>query len=78
MTTISIRIDEELKERMKEFKDVNWSQYLREAIIERIREEEMRKACNIMDEIALKTSGKWSGTEEIRRWRDSRYGTRGS
>jgi len=78
MATISIRVDDELKEKMKEFSEVNWSQYLREAIIGRIREEEMRKACSIMDEIAEKTSGKWSGTKEIRRWRDSRYGSRGS
>jgi len=78
VTTISIRISEELKERMKEFADVNWSQYLREAIADRIREEEMRRACNMMDEIASKTSGEWSGAKEIRRWRDQRYGTRGS
>jgi len=50
---------------------------LREVIIKRIREEEMKEACSIMDEIASKMSGKWSGTKEIRRCRDSRYGTRG-
>jgi len=74
MTTISIRVDEELKEKMKELENVNWPRYLREAIIDRIREEEMRKACRIMDEIASKTSGKWSGAKEIRRWRDLRHG----
>lgn len=67
-----------MREKMKEFEHVNWSQYLREVIIDRIRREEMRKACSIMDEIASKTSGKWIGAKEIRRWRDLRYGKRGN
>lgn len=76
MTTISIRVGDELRKKMRKFEGVNWSDYLREAIIQRIKEEEIRRACSTMDEIALKTSGKWSGTKEIRKWRDSRYGAK--
>ena len=43
MGTITIRVDEELKRRMKEIK-INWSEYLREAIRRRIELEERRMA----------------------------------
>lgn len=69
---ISVRVDEELKERMRRFKDINWSEYVRDSIEERLREEELRKACQEMDRLAEKTSGVWSGSKEIRRWRDRR------
>lgn len=69
---ISVRVEEELKRKMKALPSVNWSEYIREAVERRIREEEMRKACETMDRLAEKTSGKWSGTEEIRKWREMR------
>jgi predicted DNA-binding protein len=77
MTTVSVRVDEELKRRMTELKGVDWSSYIREAIRERIMREEMKRACQVMDLIASKTPKKWSGARVIRRWRDSRYGSKG-
>ncbi len=41
--SITIRIDEELKRKMREVK-INWSEYIREAIRRRIELEEKRKA----------------------------------
>ncbi len=41
--TITIRVDEELRRRMREVK-INWSEYLREAIRRRIELEERREA----------------------------------
>ncbi len=76
MATITIRVSEDIRRKMREFKDVNWSEYLREAIVRKIREEEAKAACRIMDEIAAKTGHDWSGVEEIRKWRDARYGQR--
>lgn len=69
---ISVRVEEELKRKMKALPSVNWSEYIREAVERRIMEEEMRKACETMDRLAEKTSGKWRGTEEIRKWREMR------
>jgi len=72
MTMISVRVDEELRRRMREHPSVNWSDYIRESIEERIRDEEMRAAAEAMDRLAEKTSGDWSGADEVRRWRDRR------
>jgi len=41
--SITIRVDEELKRKMREIK-INWSEYIREAIRKRIELEEKRKA----------------------------------
>ena len=43
MSVITIRVERELKERMKEIK-INWSEFIREAIRKRIEQEERRKA----------------------------------
>jgi len=43
MTTITVKINEDLKQKMKQL-DINWSQYVREAIRERIRRESQKKA----------------------------------
>jgi post-segregation antitoxin (ccd killing protein) len=64
---ISVRIDEELRKRMRDT-PINWSEYIREAIEAKIREE-MRRAADEMDEIAEKTKGDWSGAAEIRKRR---------
>ena len=74
LAVVSLRVDDEIKKKMQELPHINWSDYIRQAIMSKIREEEMRKACETMDRLAEKTSGRWSGTEEIRRWRELRYG----
>lgn len=72
MTMISVRVDEELRRRMRGYPSVNWSDFIRESIEEKIREEEMRAAAETMDRLAEKTTGDWSGAQEVRRWRDRR------
>ncbi|MDP2899821.1 MAG: ribbon-helix-helix domain-containing protein [Candidatus Bathyarchaeota archaeon] len=66
---ISVRIDEELRQRMRDT-HINWSEYIREAIETKIREE-MRRAADEMDRIAEATKGEWSGAAEIRKRRDA-------
>ena len=43
MGTITIRVDDELRRKMREVK-INWSEYLRETIRRRIELEERKKA----------------------------------
>ena len=76
LAVVSVRVDEEVKRKMRELPHINWSDIVRQSIVSKIREEEMKRACVTMDELAEKTSGRWSGTEEIRRWREKRYGRR--
>jgi hypothetical protein len=78
--TISARIDEETRRRMRRLPHVNWSQVIREAIEERLRMEEVRRrperaqlleAKRLVDSVRRSSSG-WGSTEEIRKWRDLR------
>ena len=66
---ISVRVDEGLKEKMGRYPQVNWSEYIRENVERRVREEEMREASEVMDELSRKTDPQWSGAREVRRWR---------
>ncbi|MBD3226796.1 MAG: hypothetical protein GF329_01305 [Candidatus Lokiarchaeota archaeon] len=83
MKVVSFKIDPELKKKMQKFKDINWSEVLREAVKKRIKiEEELRsnefdralaiKASAEIDDLRGKTSGVWNGAEEIRKWREIR------
>ena len=82
-TTISVRVDEHLRERMREFDTVNWSAVLRKAIQhymqqrneeDTAREEKMRRASESIDK--MRASGVFNGgktsVEIIREWRDKR------
>jgi len=75
---VSARIDEETRRRMRRLPQVNWSEVIRGAIAEKIREEErrrevdprdLREAAKITDSLRGKSEG-WDITEEIRRWRE--------
>ena len=78
---ISLRVNKELKERMRMHDEINWSAVLRRAIIEnlqnkeRINLEKRRKAGKMMDK--LRKEGAFDGgrnsTEIIREWRDKRH-----
>jgi len=84
MAIVTVRLDEQLKERMKKLRHVNWSEVIRTAISERISQEEtiasqrsidvgsLRKAMADQDRLRSKTTGTWSGGEEIRKWRELR------
>ena len=83
MALITVKVDEDLKKRMASHADLNWSEIVRAAIEERLRAEEttrrgkldrarMRDAIVLSYQVRDKTSGNWSVTEEIRRWRELR------
>ncbi len=79
-TIISVRINKELREKMKAQEEINWSAVLRRAIIdnldkkEKINLEKRRKAAKMMDEI--RRSGVFDGGKNstliIREWRNKR------
>jgi len=81
----SIKVSEELKERMKKYPHINWSEVARNAIIKRIELEDqisnteidlelLNEAIKIQDQIRKKTipTDGCSSTEEIRKWREQR------
>jgi len=84
LTLVTVKVDETLKRRMKKYPYINWSEVIRRAIKRRLHLEEALKeerkidvdalseAIRVQDVIRKKTSGKWSPTEEIRRWRELR------
>lgn len=86
MAIITIRVPEELKKKLEMFPEINWSEVVRQAVEERVRQEMVRrgvkdkerllKAFEAQDAIATKTlkfKGEWSGVEVIRWWRNHRY-----
>ncbi len=57
LSTITVRVDPEIKRRMKRFSYINWSEVVRRAILERLR----------------RTAPEgWSSVEVIRGWRRAR------
>ena len=78
MVIITIRVDEELKKKMESLSHINWSDIVRQAIIERVNEEELwRKvdrgrliqAASLNDALRREVKG-WDSVVEIRRWRE--------
>ena len=83
MSVVSFKVDSKLKKKMQQYKDINWSEVLREAVERRIKiEEELRnheidlplaiKASAEIDKLRKKSSGTWNGAEEIQKWREIR------
>jgi predicted transcriptional regulator len=84
MAIVTVRVDSELKNRMDRFRHINWSEVIRRAIIERIALEEALTSSRVIDvkrleeaiidqdRLRSKTTGRWLGAEEIRKWRDLR------
>lgn len=68
---------------MRKFAHINWSEISRHAIEERLTLEEslqrrsidaeaIDRAIAVQDAVRTKSSGKWSLSREIRRWRELR------
>ncbi|MBO3840306.1 MAG: hypothetical protein QXN75_06825 [Thermoproteota archaeon] len=86
MSIITVRVPKSLKRRMSRFKNVNWSEVIREAILERIVIEEksadkdlelIRKAVKEMDELRCDIEARngkcdYDSAETIREWREIR------
>ncbi len=77
---VSARVDDETRRRMKRLPHVNWSEVVREAIIERLKMEESRReidvsklheAAELTDSVKRMYPG-WDSVEEIRSWRERR------
>jgi predicted DNA-binding protein len=60
-----VKVPKEMKERMDKL-EVNWSEYIRKSIEEKIRQDEVNKASRKLDEIRSKT--KKVSTEELVSW----------
>ena len=77
MTVITVRIDEETKKKMKEFKHINWSEIIRSEIkevLDKLERKNLAKAVLINEKIRKKALEDWDSTEFIRKWREVRYG----
>jgi len=66
LSIITIRIPRELKEKMKKYREINWSEVVRRALEERIRIQERIEATRRMDEIRRKV--KPVKREELDKW----------
>jgi len=87
---VTVRVDEELKGRMKKYSDVNWSDVIRKAIHDRLSMEEKMRSENralvreasltidrVFEDISQKYGAiKFDSSETIRTWRDLRYSYR--
>lgn len=84
MSTISVRIDTNLKKSMDSLSHINWSEILRRAIMEVIqneRERDMAKAVLLNDQVRKKAPKGFDSLKIVREFRDQRYGgekTKGS
>jgi len=75
VSTITVRVDPEVKRRMRRLSYVNWSEVVREAILRRLEEEERRRVAEallINERLRRRAPEGWSSVEVIRRWRRQR------
>jgi hypothetical protein len=71
MSNITVRVPEELKERMESCKSINWSEVARKAFEEAARKQEMQCAAESIKKLRIESKSDWNGAEEIRKWRDA-------
>lgn len=68
--SISVRLPEETKKKMKKL-DIDWAEYIRKAVEDKIKEERRKKAAASADMIRAKTKrGDFDSTKSIREDRD--------
>jgi len=74
MAVITVRISEKIKKKMSRI-DINWSEYVRSAIMKKIdegRRNNLAKAVLINERLRRKSRGEMSSEEIIRKFRDER------
>lgn len=79
MPLVTVRVDDETKAKMERLESVNWSEVIRERILEVVDLEARRnrmEALRMMEKLSRKPEPGWDSTAFIRRMRDSRYGPR--
>ena len=70
-SSLSVRIPAETKRKMAET-DIDWPEYIRSAIEEKIRETKRKRAAESMDRIRSKTRrGQFNSVKSIREDRDA-------
>lgn len=72
MKTLTVKVDEELREQMKKLRHVNWSEVIREAIRKKIEEENGRniaEAVLINERLRRAAPDGWDSAKVIREWR---------
>ncbi len=77
MSTISVRIDNELKKKMESYKHINWSEVIRQSIVKAIENEQevnRAKAILLNEKVRKKSSKNSDSTKIIRQFREQRYG----
>ncbi|MEM3873468.1 MAG: hypothetical protein QXE05_12990 [Nitrososphaeria archaeon] len=75
MALITVRVSEEIRKKMREI-NINWSEFIRKAIEEKIYEEKRKnlaKAVLRNERLKKKSLGEEKAEEIIRRFRDERY-----
>lgn len=80
MPLVTVKVDEELKDKMERHVEINWSETLRAHIAETIEERQranIGRALLLMEEVRKLGLGGPDSTEIVRAGRDSRYGPRG-
>ena len=76
MSSISVRIDLKLKKLMESNKQINWSEIIRQAIAERLHNEQKKnvaRAVLINEKIRKDAPENYNSTEIIRKFRDERH-----
>ena len=68
---MTIVLPEELKEKIRRLKRVNWSEVARKAFEEEIKKIERVEAAGEIDRLRRESKVKWDGVEVIRKWRNS-------
>ena len=75
MSTVTVRVPREIRELMKKYRNVNWSEVVREAILKKIREESERnlaEAVLLNEKLRRKAPEGWDSVKVIRNWRRKR------
>jgi len=54
-TVVGIRVPRKLKEEMEKAENVNWSEYLRASIEDRLKREKLRRIARRLDELRQRT-----------------------
>ena len=72
MTSITVRISEQLGKEMAKIRDANWSEILRRAIEQELKRTRMQEASRTIDELKAKSKIEWDSVKVIRQWRDKR------
>ena len=71
MSNVTVRVPEELRDRMKHCKSINWSEVARKAFEEAARKEEIQCAAESIKNLRNESKAEWNGAKEIRKWRNA-------